>query len=55
MLNIFDIFSAQRERQEFERILREQEREIEKEQQEKQTKTIELTQHASELRRQASF
>ena len=46
------IFLAQRERQEFERILREQQREIEKEKLTRLEKGAELDQHAAQLRRQ---
>ena len=45
-------FLAQRERQEFERILREQQRDIEKEKAERLEKGAELGQHAALLRRQ---
>ena len=45
-------FLAQRERQEFERILREQQRDIEKEKAERIAKGAELGQHANLLRRQ---
>jgi len=45
-------YLAQRERQEFERILREQQRDIEKEKAERIEKGAELGQHASLLRRQ---
>ena len=45
-------FLAQRERQEFERILREQQRDIEKEKAERIEKGAELGQHANLLRRQ---
>ena len=48
----FIFFLAQRERQEFERILREQQRDIEKEKAERIEKGAELGQHANLLRRQ---
>jgi len=48
----FQAIQAQRERQEFERILREQQRDIEKEKAERIEKGAELGQHASLLRRQ---
>lgn len=49
---LYFLFLAQRERQEFERILREQQRDIEKEKAERIEKGAELGQHASLLRRQ---
>merc|ERR1712147_301726 len=48
----FQAIQAQRERQEFERILREQQRDIEKEKVERLEKGAELGQHAALLRRQ---
>merc|ERR1712226_192080 len=48
----FQAIQAQRERQEFERIVREQQRDIEKEKAERIEKGAELGQHASLLRRQ---
>ena len=48
----FQAIQAQRERHEFERVLREQEREIETEKEQKALKETELSIHAKQLRQQ---